>query len=77
MKRFAAKLDHVLGRIYTRLIAGFSALVAVVMLVTAILAWKRFGMLPGVLWFSGAMIFGALARAAWRSKSGLGDIDIT
>lgn len=76
MSRAGRWLDRAAGRVYLRLLAVLCGCIALVMLTFALFAWpdSRVGAL---IWLSGALVFGASARGAWRSRAGLSDVDFT
>jgi hypothetical protein len=70
-------VDEVAGRTYTRVLALFTGAVSAVMLVSAIVAWRISGVVPGMVWLSGALLFGLISRVSWRSRAKLSDVDFT
>jgi hypothetical protein len=53
------------------------AVISAVMLISALVAWRISGPVGGLVWFAGALLFGVIARAAWRSQADLSDVDFT
>ena len=70
-------IDRVAGRIYTRVLAVVTAAISAVMLISALVAWRISGPFGGLVWFAGALLFGVIARASWRSQANLSDVDFT
>jgi hypothetical protein len=68
-------IDRIAGRVYTRVLDIFTGFVSVAMLIAAVFAWASGGI--AWIWALGAVVFGFVARASWRSRAGLGDIDFS
>ena len=77
MKRSWGIIDRVAGRIYTRILAAVTAAISVVMLISALVAWRSSGPVGGLVWLAGALLFSVIARASWRSQAALSDVDFT
>ena len=70
-------VDRAAGRIYTRIVAIVSAIISVAMLVGSLISWRFSGPIGGIIWLFGAVVFGVIARASWRSRAALSDVDFT
>jgi hypothetical protein len=68
-------IDRVAGKIYTRILAVITTVVSAAMLISAVIAWRTSGAVGGLVWLGGAVLFGAVARASWRSRAALSDVD--
>jgi hypothetical protein len=75
--RLGEAFDRAAGRIYTRILGAFTALVAVCMLIQALLSWRAGALVGGVIWLLGAVLFGWIARSSWRSRAAMSDVDWT
>lgn len=70
-------IDRLAGRAYTRFLAVLSGAASGVMLLFAVLAWRRDAPAGTIIWLAGALVFGLVARASWRSRARLSDVDFT
>jgi hypothetical protein len=70
-------IDRIAGRIYTRMLAVFTGLVSLGMLIAAVISWAMAGPAAAWMWLLGTVVFGLIARMSWRSRAALSDIDFT
>jgi F0F1-type ATP synthase assembly protein I len=77
MRRIWRIIDRAAGKVYARILAVVTAVISAVMLISALFSWRLSGPVGGLVWLLGALVFGVIARAAWRSRAALSDVDFT
>ena len=70
-------IDLLAGRAYTRFLSLLSGAASAAMLLFGVLAWRRDAPVGTIIWLAGAMAFAFIARAMWRSRARLSDVDFT
>jgi hypothetical protein len=69
-------VDRIAGRIYTRALAiVLGAIAAILLGAGVLLLWFSGGHPFGLAWLAGGLLFGLVARASWRSRAPLSEVD--